>query len=477
MSLRSADLDFVKELVLHLPSSAIQEWSSRYNTDLRSRTAGAQGVVIAPACIEEVAYVARLCNENRVPIIPLGGMTGLVGGHLAIGIPQPVMLSLARMNRVRCVNPGSSTMIAEAGCTLQSVQDAASEADRMFPLTVASKGSCHIGGNLATNAGGSHALRFGSMRDLCLGMEVVFANGDVWNGLSGLRKDNRGFDLRNLLIGSEGALGIITAACLRLSRKPVERLVALVGVSSPEEALKLFDFCMNRFGLFISAFELMSKTGLEMLAETHADYVSPFQALPEWLILIDVWSEHEIGIQDHAINHLAEAQERGLLSCSIVVDSDFQIQKIWNIREAIPEANRRIGSVSSHDIAVPLESIPRFIERAGKAVAAIGDFRVNCFGHMGDGNLHFNVFPPPGASVVDLVDSKPKIREAVYNVVRRLRGTPTAEHGTGRVNSAELSCNEDKAYIDSLHAIKSALDPRGILNPGVVIAQAGGTAA
>ena len=401
--------------------------------------------------------------------MPFGGGTGLVGGHLPTELPRPVILSLERMNRIRRLNASRSVITVEAGCILQSVHEAAEQHGRIFPLSLAAKGSCQIGGNLATNAGGANVIRYGNMRDLCLGIEAVLADGRIWNGLSELRKDNQGYDLRNLLIGSEGTLGVITAANLRLFPEHAERVAALAQIRNPADALELLRLVQQRFGHLLTAFELMSRTGFEFIAETMPDISLPFSDPPDWAALIEIGSECAFGLHDHVIETLGAAQEKSLIADALVADSGGRIRRFWELRERIPEANRLIGSVTSHDISVPIESVPAFISEAGREVAAVGNFRVNCFGHMGDGNLHFNVFPPAGRSGEQFSESRQTIREAVHASVRRFGGSTSAEHGTGRVKAAELRQFGDPAYVDALRSIKSALDPVNIMNPGAVL--------
>ncbi|MCY3879186.1 MAG: FAD-binding oxidoreductase [Rhodobacteraceae bacterium] len=470
MALNPASEEFTALLADSVPAAALQLPADAFSLDLRGRFTGQDGFVIAPSDSDEVARIVRLCHQWQVPLVPVGGATGLVAGHLAQDLPRPVIVSSARMNRIRGISPGASIITAEAGCTLQSIQQAAASVGRIFPMALASKGSCHIGGNLATNSGGALTIKHGNMRDLCLGLEVVLPDGRIWNGLSGLRKDNQGYDVRNLLIGSEGTLGIITAASLRLTRPPVERIAALAAVRNPATARELLEFILDRFGDMLTAFELLSRTGFEFLAETGSNFHQPFSELPRWAVLIDIGSSCEFGLVDKFADDLSLAAEKSLIEDAVIADNAARIEKMWEMREAIPEANRRIGSVSSHDIAVPIESIAEFIAEADNSVAAIGEFRINCFGHMGDGNLHYNVFPLPGESS-DRTARK-RIMDSIHALVRSYGGSISAEHGTGRAKAAELKRYSDPAFFDTLRQIKSALDPIGIMNPGAVLEQA-----
>ena len=474
MELNAANEDFAAALAAAVPGAVIGKSSRRYREDPRGRRNGQDGLLAVPSSPGDVSAILSLCSRSNVAAVPYGGGTGLVGGQLPSGLPRPVILSLEKLNRVREINSAASVITAEAGCTLQDIQSEAEKRDRLFPLSLASKGSCQIGGNLATNAGGSNVVRYGSVRDLCLGIEAVFADGGIWHGLSGLRKDNRGYDLRNLLIGSEGTLAVITAACLKLFPKPADRVVFLAAVDDPSAALRLFEITGRRFGQMVSAFELISRTGIEFLAETGSALTIPYDPVPDWLVLADIGSECGFGLQDHVLSALEEAQKNSIVTDALFAVSEAQIQKFWAIRESIPEANRRIGAVSSHDISLPIETIPEFIDRCGCRLGALGDFRINCFGHVGDGNLHYNVFPPEAGDARKYAGLREEVRETVHGLVRGLGGSTSAEHGTGRLMAGELKMFEGGAYMAAVSAIKSALDPKGILNPGSVIEHSSG---
>ena len=474
MELKPADAEFMAALSTIAPRAKIKTDGHKYREDPRNQRHGQDGVVVAPSNTEEVSAILGLCNCLRVPVVPYGGGTGLVGGQLPSGLPRPLILSLERMNRIREVKSASSVITAEAGCSLQTVQSEAGKSGQLFPLELASKGTCQVGGNLATNAGGSNVVRYGNMRSLCLGIEAVFADGGVWHGLTGLIKDNRGLDLRNLLIGSEGTLAVITAACLKLFPLPVNRSVILASIEDPSTGLKLFELTRRRFGQMLSAFELISRVGIDFLRETGMNFKVPYNPMPDWMVLIDLGSESDIGIEDLALTMLEEAQRDSLISDALLAASDSQIAEFWNIRESIPTANRRIGAIGSHDISLPIDTIPEFITVCGRRVAAIGDLRVNCFGHIGDGNLHYNVFPPYGGDVKNYRHYADEVRLVIHQLVREFGGSTTAEHGTGRLMAAELSKFGDKAFMKAVAAIKSALDPNGILNPGAVIERSKG---
>ena len=385
--------------------------------------------------------------------------------------PAPVILSLERMHRIREVYPSENVMVVDAGVILADVHKAAGEIGRMFPLSLASEGSARIGGLLATNAGGVNVLRYGNARAQCLGLEVVTASGAVWNGLTRLRKDNTGYDLRDLMVGSEGTLGIITGAALRLVPAPPEVGAALLAVPDPAAALALLSMAQTRIGEGISAFEIIHRAGLEFLAEVGPEVTPPFEDSPEWMVLIDLGLSEGANPQE-ALEGLFEAAfEAGLVSDGVVAQSLQQRANLWAIREQIPIANRRIGAVSSHDISVPLSAIPEFIEKGDAALATIAPFRINCFGHLGDGNLHYNVFPPKGQSRDAFEDARPAVKRAVHDLTHALGGSVSAEHGVGRLKVADLEHYGDPVKLALMRSIKQALDPQGILNPGAVLRQ------
>ena len=360
-------------------------------------------------------------------------------------------------------------MVAEAGAILSDLHDAAEAAGRLFPLSIAAKGSARIGGNLATNAGGVNVLRYGNARDLCLGLEVVLADGRIWNGLSRLRKDNTGYDLRDLMIGSEGTLGVITAASLKLVARPAGEGTALMVVTDPEAALALLSLARDRMGEGVSAFELIHATGLEFLAQTLPTIRQPFAERPEWLVLIEVGLAEGLDPAGALEALFVQALEAGLVSDGLIAQSGAQRQQFWELREQIPEVNRRIGSISSHDIALPLGAIPEFIRRAPEVLARLGEFRINCFGHLGDGNLHYNVFPVAGKSREDHRGEAGAIQRAVHDLVHEMGGSVSAEHGIGRLKIADLERYGDPVKLAMMRQIKTALDPLGILNPGAVL--------
>ena len=469
MLLKPVDDPLIAHLRAALPAPAFRELSAGYLEEPRGRWAGLAGVLVAPHTVEEVATVIRLAADAQVPVVPYGGGTGLVGGQIASDGPAPILLSLERMAKIRAVYPEENILIAEAGAILADVHAAAEGAERLYPLTIAAKGSARVGGLLATNAGGGNELRYGNARDLCLGLEAVLPNGQIWHGLRRLRKDNMGYDLRNLLIGSEGTLGVITAAALMLHAKPASEGTAMMSVAGPEAALSLLAMARDRLGEGVSAFELMHRMGLDFLAETLPDVKQPFEKPPEWMVLIDVGLAKDLDPVTALEGLFAEAYDAGLVSDGVIAQSEAQRAELWAVRETIPEANRRIGSVSSHDISVPLRAISAFIPKANAALAKLGPFRINCFGHVGDGNLHYNVFPPKGETRDAFKDLRDAIKRTVHDEVHALGGSVSAEHGVGRLKVEDLERYGDPAKLAAMRAVKQALDPQGIMNPGAVL--------
>ncbi|MFD1913094.1 FAD-binding oxidoreductase [Halodurantibacterium flavum] len=460
--------DLTEMLATRLPRITLRPAEPRYLEEPRGRYSAPSGMLALPRDTAEVAQIVAACGELGIGILPYGGGTGLVGGQVDQGGAM-LILSLERMRAIRAIHPDENVLVAEAGATLAAVQAAAEGAGRLFPLSLASEGTAQIGGLLATNAGGVNVLRYGNARDLCLGLEAVLPDGRIWHGLRRLRKDNTGYDLRNLLIGSEGTLGIITAASLRLFPRPARRGAAMLVVPDPAAALALLTLAGGQIGAGIEAFELIGGAGPDFLREVMPEVRQPFATAPDWMVLI------ELGLgpaQDpaEALEQLfVAAHEAGLVEDGVIAQSEAQRAEFWTLRESIPEANRKIGAVSSHDIAVPLSSVPEFIARADAALAGMGDMRINCFGHLGDGNLHYNVFPAKGRSRHDYEALRPAIKEVVHDLVHALDGSVSAEHGIGRLKVADLERYGDPVKLDAMRAIKAALDPAGIMNPGAVL--------
>ncbi|MEM1343720.1 MAG: FAD-binding oxidoreductase [Pseudomonadota bacterium] len=442
----------------------------RYLTEPRDRYQGRAAGVLRPRETAQVAEILALCQRERIGVIPWSGGTGLVGGQVAAEGPPAVVLSLERLNRIRAIEPDDDAIVVEAGVALERVQQAASEAGRLFPLAMASQGSCCIGGNLATNAGGVQVLRYGNARDLVLGIEAVLPDGSIHHGLKRLRKDNTGYDLRHLLIGAEGTLGIITAAVLKLFPAPGETATAMLAVHSPQAALDLLQV-MREAIEGITAFELIADCGPTFLSSVYPDWQDPLETNPPWRVLVEATGPAGQGLTARLESALAAAFEHGLASDGVLAQSEAQRQALWWLRETIPEANRKVGSVSSHDISVPKSRIAAFIKAGAAAIAAIDPgLRLNCFGHLGDGNLHYNVFPPPGEHRRDWQDRAGQIKRAVHDQVDAHGGSVSAEHGIGRAKRGDLVRYGDPAKLAAMGAIKAALDPAGIMNPGALFA-------
>ena len=444
--------------------------TTRYLEEPRGRYSGQGAAVVRPRSVTEVSQIVRLCNDHKVGVIPYGGGTGLVGGQTLVDGPKPVILSLERMNSIRDVDPVDNILSAEAGVILADVQAAADDVNRLFPLSLASEGSCQIGGNLATNAGGVNVLRYGNTRDLCFGIEAVLPDGSIVGGLKRLRKDNTGYNLRNLLIGAEGTLGIITSASLRLMPKPVEVQTAFLAIPNPQAGVEILSRLSTQLGEVISAFELIHRQGFDFLNETGVEFIEPLHSTPEWMVLLDCGAGEDSSLKDNLERVLGDLFDEGLITDAVLAQNATQRQAFWNIREHIPEANRRIGVISSHDISVPVSQVPDFIEQAAAVVRSINpNFRINCFGHLGDGNLHYNIYPPKGIKRSEYDDVRALVANSIYDLVDSFGGSFSAEHGIGRMKKADLLKYSDPAKLSAMRAIKQALDPNGIMNPGAVI--------
>ncbi len=466
--LNPASDTFLAHLRTLLPPQAFRDATDAVLTEPRGRWRG-QGHPVAPGSTAEVATLVAACAAARVGIVPWGGGTGLVGGQLMPDGPAPIILQLDRMRTIRAVHPTENVLVAEAGVTLAAVQQAAADVNRLFPLSLASEGTATIGGVLATNAGGVHVLRHGNARAQCLGIEAVTADGQVWHGLTRLRKDNAGYDLRDLIIGSEGTLAIITAAALALAPRPAQTGSALLAVPTPAAALDLLALARDIAGDAITAFELIHAQGMAFLSETGLAVPAPLDPLPDWMVLIDA-ALPPGPAPETLLEQIAEqALARDLVTDGTIAQSQSQRAAFWHIRETIPEANRRIGAVSSHDISLPLSEIPAFIAEAPAALAKIDTFRINCFGHLGDGNLHYNVFPAPGRTRADHDHQRTAVKTAIHDLVHAAGGSVAAEHGVGRLKVTDLETYADPVKLALMRQIKQALDPHGILNPGAVL--------
>lgn len=469
MTLNPADDTFAAKLRQLLPDDVIRDAEPRYLEEPRGQFKGVPALLALPRSVEDVSVLLREANAARVPVVPYGGGTGLVGGQVITEGPKPLVLTLERMSAVRGVYPEENAMVVEAGCILADVQAVADDAGRLFPLSLAAEGSARIGGNLSTNAGGVNVLRYGNARAQCLGLEAVMPDGRIWHGLTRLRKDNTGYDLRNLLIGAEGTLGIITAAALRLAPKPAAIGTAYFIVPSPEAALELLAIAQKHVGEEVSAFELIDGQGLRFQRETMPELRQPFDDLPHWTVLCDLGLSGHQSPTDALEAIFEDAAEQGVVTDGMIAQSEAQRAAFWNVREHMPETNRRVGSVISTDVSLPLGRVPEFLNVARTAVADVGDFRVNSFGHLGDGNLHFNVFPAAGRTRDEHFGDRPALYRAVHDLVAGMDGSFSAEHGVGRLKPADLERYGDPVRLDAMRAIKQALDPNGIMNPGAVL--------
>ena len=442
-----------------------------YVEERRGLYPGLSRLVLKPGSVEEVSRILRLASETGIGVVPQGGNTGLVGGGVPDRSGRQIVLSLSRLNRIREIDTLSNTITAEAGVILQKLHDAAEQAERLFPLSLASQGSCEIGGNLSTNAGGTAVLAYGNARELCLGVEVVLPTGEVLDDLRKLKKDNTGYDLKNLFIGAEGTLGVITAAVLKLYPKPRGKEVAFAGLASPRAALDLFNRALERAGSGLTAFELIGARPLSFALRHMPASKAPLAADWPWLALVEISSNRSAEEARSTIEEiLAEALEAELVGDAVVAANLAQANAFWQLREDISDAQRLEGASIKHDISVPVASIPIFIERAGEAVRSVSaEARVVCFGHMGDGNLHYNVSQPAGGDSQLFLSLYRPMNKAVHDIVRALGGSISAEHGIGQLKRDELAATAPAVGLDLMRRIKKDFDPAGIMNPGKVL--------
>lgn len=442
-----------------------------YLSDWRNAYHGRAALVLRPGSTEQVAAVVRLCHAAGVALVPQGGNTGLCGGSIPDSSGTQVVLSLTRLNRIREVDVGNATITVEAGVILQQLQEAAAEVDRLFPLSLGAEGSCTVGGNLATNAGGTAVLRYGNMRDLTLGLEVVLPDGQIWNGLRGLRKDNTGYDLKQLFIGSEGTLGIITAAVLKLFPAVRSRTTAWVALPSAEAAVGLLGQMRSLCGDRLTGFELMSRQSLEFVLRHVAGCNDPFGEVHPWYVLIELSdTQAEASLNDLLEQGLGEAFERGLALDAVVASSEGQVQALWVLREGISEAQNHEGPSLKHDISVPVSRIADFIERADLALQqAFPGVRIVAYGHVGDGNLHYNISKPLAAEEGVFKAQAAAIMRVIYDVTSSFAGSISAEHGLGQAKREAARHYKAPLELELMRSIKQALDPAGLMNPGKLL--------
>jgi FAD/FMN-containing dehydrogenase len=442
-----------------------------YLVEWRDRYRGKAALVLKPGETEQVSAILKLANETRTAIVPQGGNTGLVGGQIPFETGHEVVVALERLNRVRNIDLASNCMTVEAGLVLALAQQVAANAGRLFPLSLASEGSCQIGGVLATNAGGTAVLAYGSARDLALGLEVVLADGRVWDGLKSLRKDNSGYDLRDLFIGSEGTLGIITAAVVRLFPKPAERVTCMAGLSLLEAAPDFFARVLARAGPALTAFEIMPRIGLDFVLRHGSDVGDPFPSPHAWYVLFELTSPREgEELQQLAETALDEGLKTREIEAAVIASSLGQGAALWRLRELMSEVQKHEGGSIKHDVAVPVARVPEFVARANQLVELmIPGARPVPFGHLGDGNIHYNVSQPPGMDRAIFLSHWEALNAAVHEIVLDLGGSISAEHGIGRLKRDLLPHAKSAIELELMRKIKAAFDPNGILNPGKLL--------
>ena len=436
----------------------LKEWRGKYQ--------GKSALLLKPDSTQAISRILAICNETRTPIVPQGGNTGLVGGQ--IPFENEIILSLSRMNRIRAVDASGMNMVAEAGVTLSAVQDAAAKADRLFPLGIASEGSATIGGNVSTNAGGVHVLHYGNTRDLVLGVEAVLADGRVLDMLRTLRKDNTGYDLKQLFIGAEGTLGIVTAVALKLFAQPAERVTALIALRDPQAAIDLLSHLQAATGGAMSAFELMPRLGMEFVLAHIPQTADPLSAPSPWYVLAEASGGANSNLESAMENALASSD---LVADAVIAKSDAQRASLWKLREAMSEAQKPEGGSIKHDVSVPIKDIPAFLKEGIAAVEKlVPGVRPVPFGHIGDGNIHFNFTVPKGGDNAAFLARWNEIQDTVHDIVNRYHGSISAEHGLGIMKVHEIERYKSAAELDVMRALKRTLDPNNILNPGKVVA-------
>ena len=445
----------------------------KYLIERRDKYFGKAALVLRPGSTAEVSQILAIANETRTGIVPQCGNTGLVGGQIPDGSGREVVLSLERMNRVRDVDARENSITVDAGATLQAVHEAAEAVDRQFPLYLASQGSCMIGGNLASNAGGIGVVAYGNARELCLGLEVVLADGRVWDGLRRLRKDNTGYDLKDVFIGSEGTLGVITAAVLKLFPRPGEVTLAFAAVNSPDDGLRLLELARQMTSGQVTACELVPRIGVEYTVK-HAGARDPLAEPAPWYVMLELSSTARAGqLAGEMEAVLAAAFERGVVCDATIAASQAQMDALWHMREALSDVQKLEGGSIKHDVAVPVARTPRFIDEATAVVARlVPGARPVPFGHLGDGNIHFNISQPVEADKAAFLARWEEVSAAVHEVVLRLGGTISAEHGIGQMKRDLMPGIKPAVELDMMRRVKQAFDPRGILNPGKLLPEA-----
>lgn len=442
-----------------------------FSKSWRDDWVGAVPLLLRPKTTEEVAALVRVCAETRTAIVPQGGNTGLTGASQPHADMSEVIISTSRMNKVRGIDTSNDTLTVEPGVILQDIQRIAAEHDRLFPLSLGAEGSCQIGGNISTNAGGTQVLRYGNTRALVLGLEVVLPNGDIWNGLRGLRKDNTGYDLKHLFIGAEGTLGIVTAAVLRLFPLPSATETAWIALQSPEKAVELLGFMKSRLGDQVSGFELLQRSIVDLVLQNIEGTEDPIAQRYPWYVLTEVSGQGAPGsLSEPFTDALGAAAEAGLIDDAAVASSGAQAKRFWQMREDMAEAQKRAGPSIKHDVSVPVSRIPTFLEEAGAALqAAYPGINLVTFGHVGDGNLHYNPVAPEGWTRQAFAGERDKVNRIVHDLVISHDGSISAEHGVGRLRLDENMHYKSPVEIELMRTVKRALDPHNIMNPGKVI--------
>ena len=442
-----------------------------YLSDWRNAYRGNAALVVRPACTAEVAEVVRLCREAGVSLVPQGGNTGLCGGSIPDASGTQVVLSLTRMTAIRAIDPANETITVEAGVILKRLQEAAAEVGRLFPLSLGAEGSCTVGGNLATNAGGTAVLRYGNMRDLTLGLEVVLADGRIWEGLRGLRKDNTGYDLKHLFIGSEGTLGIITAAVLKMFPAVRSLTTAWVALASPQAAVDLIGRMRTLCGDRLTGFELMSRQSVEFVLRHVSGCNDPFNDVHPWYVLIELSDTLvDSPLAQMLESGLGEALEQGDALDAVVASNETQVAALWALREGISEAQNHEGPSLKHDISVPVSSIPAFIEATDrKLLEHFPGVRIVAYGHVGDGNLHYNISKPVGAEDAPFKAQAEAIMHVIYDATVAFAGSISAEHGLGQAKRDAAQRYKSPLELELMRTLKQALDPAGLMNPGKLL--------
>ena len=444
------------------------EDAAPFLSEWRGRWPGSAALIVAPASTEEVAQVVKYCSEHDIAITPQGGNTGLVGGQIPSG--DEILLSLKRMRRIRAVEPLNNTMTVDAGVTLAEAQAAAKDAGRLFPLSIGSEGTCQIGGVISTNAGGVNVLRYGNTRDLVLGLEAVTPDGEIWHGLKRLRKDNTGYDLKQLLIGGEGTLGIVTGAVLKLFPAPAEKITIMAGLSSAENAIALLSHAQNATGGLASSFELMARICVDLVIKHIPQSRDPMAASHRWYVLAEFSSGQKSGLRAAVEEMLESALAQGLIDDAVIAENEANAHDFWRIRHSISEAINGEGLGARHDVSVATSDIPAFLVKAGAEVEKLAPgARIVAFGHIGDGNVHYDILGPDGAGKHALDDKRATIESAVYDVIDSFGGSISAEHGVGRHRRDTLAKRKSRVELEMMRAIKKALDPKGIMNPGKML--------